>query len=307
MKMIVLQSNASMVSSNATGSANTEYANGTTYAAGAKVKVSFESNGTTPRFPVVDYESLDAGNVGHYPPDNPTYWSDLGADNKSRMFDGYLNTQTVHTSALEVEVSANGANHVGLFGLYGTKVTLSLVHDSVVKKTETFDLRSTIPASGWYNWLYASYEYPIYQILWEFPQYAANSVLEITITTRSGQAMCGHVAIGRQRYLGVSQYDATIGIDDYSIKGTDSLGRTYLAQGAYAKRANVKFWLTNTDLDAIQSALASIRGSSAIFDCNNGQAAPYQALIICGYYSAFDIAIPGFLRSLCNIEIKGLI
>jgi hypothetical protein len=305
MKLITLGA-ISLIDSNVDGSSHDEYASGTTYSAGKKVKVSFESDGTTPLFPVLEYESLAGSNTGNYPPDSPSQWSEIGAENRCKMFDEYTNTQTVNDEDIEVSLGANGFDSVGLFGLYGTHVTLRLVHDSVTKKEETIDLRTFVPESGWYAWLYGSYEYGITQILWHFPKYAADAVLEIEITTRSSQAACGMVALGNARTLGVTRYGVKTGIDDYSIKAPDSLGRTYLAQGAFARRADVDMWLQNTRIDYVSRQLTNVRGVPAIFDLNN-PGIGYQVMTIYGHVGNFDVVIPGAIRSRCNLEIRGLI
>ena len=55
----------SLTSSSVAASPFDEYSSGNTYALDAQVKVSFESNGTTARTPVVEYKSLANSNVGN--------------------------------------------------------------------------------------------------------------------------------------------------------------------------------------------------------------------------------------------------
>jgi len=295
-----------LVSSNVAGSAYSEYAAGTTYATGNNVKVSFESDGTTPVFPVKEYQSLADSNTGNYPPDDPVNWIELGAENRCKMFDQYVNTQTENAADIEVVIDANGAESIGIFGLYGTAVTLELIRNAETIKSKTIDLRTLIPEAGWYSWLYDAYEYGLSQVIWEFPRYISGATLEITITARSGAAACGMVVLGNASVLGSTRYDAKVGIDDYSIKATDSLGRAYLHQGNYANRADIDMWILNTHIDYVSRQLTAIRGIPAIFDCNNS-GSEYQSLSIYGYVQNFDIIISGPLRSKCSLEIKGLI
>jgi hypothetical protein len=304
---IIKLGDISLLASNVAGSTYDAYDDEDTYGIGDKVAVSYDSDGTTPRFPVIEYESLADANTGNYPPDDPENWIEIGAENRCKMFDAYTNTQTeLDADDIEVSIGANGFDSVGLVGIYGTHVTLRLVHDAVTKKEETFDLRTFIAESGWYNWLYGSYEYGISQIIWGFPKYAADAVLEIEITQRSAAAACGMVAIGNQKTLGITRYGAKIGIDDYSIKDTDFLGRTYLNQGDYADRGDIEMWLQNTKIDYVKRQLTAVRGTPCIFDLNN-PGVGYQALTIYGFPQNFDIIIPGPIRSKCNLEIKGLI
>lgn len=296
----------SLSSSSVAGSTYNEYASGTTYSIGNNVKVSFEDDGTTPRFPVVEYVSLSGSNTGNYPPDNPASWSEIGAENRCKMFDAYINTQTEDTDDIEVTISANGVSSVGIFNIYGTSVELVLKRSGVTITSETVDLRTLIPESGWYSWLFDSYEYGIDQVIWTFPRYISNATLEITITARSSLAKCGLVCVGNHRDLGITRYGVSVGIDDYSIKDTDTLGRTYLNQGEYANRADISMTLLNTNIDYVMRQLADVRGEAAIFDANN-VAGTYQSAAIYGFWQNFDITVPGPIRSQCNLEIKGLI
>lgn len=295
-----------LVSSNVAGSTYDEYDPATAYAIGNNVKVSFESDGVTPIFPVLEFESLDGPTTGVYPPNDAAKWEPLGAENKGKMFDDYLNTQTQNSDDIEVTLNANGADAIGFFGIYGTKVTLKLIRSAVTIKEETIDLRTLIPESGWYAWYFNQYEYGISQVIWEFPRYISGATLEITITARSGTAACGIMALGNVRSLAITQYGAKIGIADYSKKDTNDFGFTYLYQGEYADTADISMRLPNTQIDFVKCQLADIRGAPAIFDCNN-PGISYQSFMIYGYGENFDIIVPGPIRSTCNLEIQGLI
>ena len=313
MKLHTLETLA-LTSSNVTGSTYDEWVddNSTGYSIGDNVKVSFLADGVTAKFPVLEYTSLADTNLDNYPADNPADWIELGAENRCKMFDDYTNTQTVNSDDIEIVISANGVASVGIFGIYGTSVNLKLIRNAVTIKEETIDLRSIVPVSGWYSWLYNKYEYGITQIIWEFPRYITGATLEITISKIISTAKCGLVVVGNAVELGASQYGVKIGIDDYSIKDTDSLGRTYLSQGSYAKRADVSMDINNANIDFVTQKLTAVRGIPAMFDLNNDETAyqdyyTHQALALYGYPQNFDITIPGPVKSKCNLEVKGLI
>lgn len=418
---IVSLADITLDSSDVAASSYNEYASGTTYADGDNVKVSFESDGTTPRTPVEEYESLTGSNTGNYPPDSPTEWSLIGASNRWKMFDSYTNTQTENTTSIEVEIDSSSSNAVGLFNLVAKEVTLAQIvetekvtdgdcssdsadnqgtgwsygagneeydcdgtqtadseltwdiiltediyyqvvftvanysagnvagiaggtsgtnvsangtytqiiqagsenkagviadsdfvgsiDDVSVKKVpsyETIDL-ITMVGSGWYYYLFSDVQFT-QDLIWEFSRYS-DSTLRITITYYTGStAKCGMVAIGSSIDLGNTQYGVSLGIIDYSQKDTDTLGRTYLNQGDYAKRADISLWIDNTDIDSVRKNLAAVRGTASIFECNNEDPdTDYTSLLIYGFYREFDIIIPGPVISKCNIDIEGLI
>lgn len=293
----------SLTSSSVNPSTYSEYAGGSVYAAGDNVRVSFESDGTTPVYPAEEYISLADGNTGNYPPDDPINWSLIGAENRWKMFDNYVNTETTNTETIEVVVDASGADIIGLFNLQAISVSFELTAYSEVKISETIDM-ATMPESSWYSYFFNDATFKT-DVLWSFTSYAAAS-LKITITYYAGaEAQCGMVAIGTQQDMGKSYYEPSIGIIDYSIKESDDLGRTYLKQGNFANKIDIDFWMDNEQIDAIKKILTSIRGTPAIFDCNNDTS--YESLIAYGFYREFIITIPGPVKSKCSIDIEGLI
>lgn len=92
------------------------------------------------------YKSLDNSNQGNTPPDSPTKWGDLGATDRWRMFDEFMNTKTTDTSPLEVSVDASNMDTVGLFNLTGSSISLTHVID-----TNLADAVSPSLGLGWNN------------------------------------------------------------------------------------------------------------------------------------------------------------
>ena len=65
----------SMLISTTAVNADANYSSATTYALGAKATYNSKI-----------YESLQSSNINHQPDTSPTWWLDLGADNKHAMF-----------------------------------------------------------------------------------------------------------------------------------------------------------------------------------------------------------------------------
>ena len=419
-KLRSIADNVLLESSDVAASSLDEYASGTTYSTNDEKKVSFESDGMTPRYPVEEYTSLADSNTGNYPPNNPAKWSLTGASNRWAMFDDFVGTQTDNSDNIEVEVDSSQTNMVGLFRLQaktvtltqivndelitdgdvstdsftkgtgwvyddgndqydcdGTQTALSKLYQSVtltkgkkyqvqftlsnysagniagyvgdtsgtnveangehtqiieagllneagviadadfigsidevsIKKVPSYEIISllTMPDSGWYYYLYEDVEFKS-KILWEYIQYS-DSTLRVKIEYYSGaDAKCGLMAIGSQISLGTSQYGVSIGFTDYSVKTTDSLGRTYLNQGNYADRADLEGWLYNSQIDTVMQAFVDVRGLPVIFDANNpNNETDYDSLKIYGFFQEPMITIPGPKTSKITISYEGLI
>jgi len=407
--------------SSVAASSLSEYDSGTTYATGDKVKVSEESDGSTERRPVEEYESLTDSNTDNYPPDSPNEWDYLGATNRWAMFDKYSNTQSVEQSSpsesLEVEIVSDNTDNVGLFRLEAGEVELSqIVNDELMSSPDassddftkgtgwtydstnnqydcdasqsgetklyqtpmikdgiwyqieftvsnysagsiagfvggtqgTFvsangtytqiiasdgtdeagvvgdvdfngsidsvsakkvpshtviDLKNQEEASYWYYY-FVGWDYTA-DLTWQYSRYL-DATLRVTIRSSSGCAACGNCKIGTAVDTGLTQYDASIGIIDYSKKETDADGRTYLNQGPFAKRVEITTWINNAQVDRVRKIFETARGIEAIFDCNNATKSNYKSLLIYGYYKQFDINIPGPTMSQVSINIRGL-
>lgn len=291
----------SLISSSVTSSAYDEYDPETPYYTDDTVKVSFESDEVTPRTPVVEYESLADSNTGNYPPTSPTQWSEIGTSNQWKMFDQYINSETTDSNDIDVSIDSNKSNIVGLFNLVGSSVEITLSRNGETIKTETISLK-TLPSVSFYSWMFDDYEYKD-RVFWDFPKYS-DGVLSVSISTVNDEATCGEMVIGSQQFLGKTQYGANVGIEDYSVYSTDSLGRTYLNQGDYADLANIEFWMYNSVLDSVRKKLASVRGVMSLWDMNNS-GSDYDSLRIYGFFENFDIIIPGPKISKCSLTIRG--
>lgn len=146
---IVKLKDISLASSNVTASSYSEYAAATTYSIDNTVKVSFESDGTTPLFPVQEYKSLAGSNVGNYPPNDSTKWLFLGVENKGKMFDDYTNTQTEKTDSIQVELNVNSCNAVGLFNLQATDVEFTHIVNTELLTDGDCSADSFTKGTGW--------------------------------------------------------------------------------------------------------------------------------------------------------------
>ena len=105
---IIVPNNINLLSSNVSESLHSEWASGTTYAAGDRVYVTLESDGTTERTPHRIFESLVGSNLGNYPPDSPSQWVLVGSTNRWAMFDEFVSSQTENAGGIDVTVQAHG-------------------------------------------------------------------------------------------------------------------------------------------------------------------------------------------------------
>ena len=287
---------AMIVSTNAV-EAYAAWAVGTTYAKDAKV-----DHGTH------YFNSLVNSNVGNDPDTSPTFWENIGPDNKHAMFDGQISTATTKaTSPLTVTLAPGIANAVAMLGLVGSSVTVTMTDGAggPTVYTRTVDLDGTI-ITDWYMYFFEPFVQLGEVVLTDLPPYS-NGRITMTLTS-GGSVAIGEFLVGAVYEIGETdlEHGATIGIIDYSRKDTDpDTGVVTFVPRAYSKRMSGQFLLSNGAIGGVQQILASIRATPSVYIGSEG--ADYSALIVYGFYRDFSIDIAYPTHSWCRIEVEGLV
>jgi hypothetical protein len=214
MKVIkpVTVTDAMILASNAV-EAYAAWSSGTTYAKDAKVDYGTHY-----------YNSLVNSNLNNIPDVvGSTFWEFIGPDNKHAMFDGQVSTETTKaTSPLTVTVACGIVNSVGLIGLTGSSVTITVRDNGASPPvyTRTVGLDGTI-ITDWYMYFFEPFVQLGEVVLTDLPPYLNG---QITMSLSGGGAVAiGELIVGTVYTLGDEALDqgATIGIIDYSRKDTD--------------------------------------------------------------------------------------
>jgi hypothetical protein len=273
------------------------YNSGTTYALGALVIVIGTNVHTI-------YESLQAGNVGHDPITSSTWWLDRGKTNKWKMFDALVNSQTVYAGDITFTLAITGrVNSISFLNVYASaiRVVMTDAVDGVVYD-ETDDLRSDLGITDWWAWFFEPPEWNGESIVTGLPTYS-NPTLSITISGIAGESRCGTCVVGLTRDMGLTQFGASVGIQDYSVKTRDTWGNFTIREQAFNKRVNFTLNVPSGMVDRLQNLLAEYRATPILYI----GADEYGATAVLGFYKDFSISIAYFSYSVCTIEIEGLI
>lgn len=298
MKVIkpVTVTDAMILSSNAT-EAYAAWSAGTTYAKDAKV-----DHGTH------YFNSLVNSNTGNDPDTSPTFWANIGPDNKHAMFDSQVSTETTKaTSPLTVTIACGIVNSVALIGLTGSSVTITVRDNGASPPvyTRTVGLDGTI-ILDWYMYFFEPFVQLGEVVLTDLPPYALG---RITMTLSGGGAVSiGELIVGTVYVLGAvgTEQGATVGIIDYSRKDTDpDTGVTTFTRRAYSKRMSGQFLVANNQINGVQRILADIRAVPSVFI--GSELTDYAPLVVYGFYRDFSIDIAYPTQSWCRVEVEGLI
>lgn len=288
---------AKILSSTATETYAT-WSSATTYALGARVIYNDKI-----------YESLIADNLNKQPDTNPASWLDLGASNKTAMFDIQVNTQTISTTSLTVSFQPGSSfNAVSFLNLIGSTITVN-VKDSPtgsVVYTETINLdNSTTNVIDWYTYFFEDFDIRTEVVFQNIPPYV-NGVVEVIISGGTSAAVAiGTCSVGTMIELGDTQYGMSYGIRDYSIKDTDEFGNTRFIQRAFSKRMSPKLMVENTRLNYVGKTLENLRATPTVYIAVDDPI--YGGTIVFGFLKDWNIEINYPSHSMISVEVDGLI
>ena len=254
------------------------------------------------------WESLQNTNSNKTPTTNPTWWLDLGADNKHAMFDSVVATSTTATTELEVVIAPGVVfDTIALINIDCAVVSISIT-DGVggpVVYENTVGL-SSASITDWYGYFFFD---PLLKrtqaIFINIPPYA-NAYVTITLTNSiGGPVSVSTLVCGSIFDIGKTEYGANAGIVDYSIKETDEFGNTTFVKRAFSKRLNAQVFVENSQLNRVQNLLYSLRATPAVWIASDNPTFE-EALIVYGWYREFstEISYPTF--SMLSIELESL-
>jgi hypothetical protein len=254
------------------------------------------------------YESLQAGNLNHYPPDTivgaTPYWLEVGATNRWKMIDGQVSTQTVNADSIVLSfIVATRINSLALLEVDALSVTVAMRDTGsnvVYSSAKPMDAESWI--QDWYAYFFEPIISKTEAVFLDIPNYAGGTVT-VTIANAGDVAKCGMVVVGIQSKLGDTLWTPKISIFDYSQKTTDTFGNTILLQRSYAKLLTVDLLVYTNQVDAIRRILSECRSTPMVWIGSE----LFSSTIIFGFYRSFSIVLSGPMGSSCALDIEGLI
>lgn len=252
------------------------------------------------------YECL-AGNTNYLPESNtigtPPKWLDMGYDNRWKMFDAVVGSQTSQATSITMTVAPGLIDSIALLDLDATEIIVTMTDPTAgVVYTETVNLITKSVIVDGYTYFFEPIITDDAVVLLGIPPYSATSIA-ITINNPSGTAKVGTVIFGAQKYLGGTQYSPTVGIVDYSTKTLDIFGNYSVLERAYSKRMSCELFLENTMVDDLQRSLASYRATPLVWvGVDDG----FSSMIIYGFFKSFEIVIAYPTKSTCHLDIEGL-
>lgn len=294
MKIIRPVAISTLVSSTVPENDYAEYNPATTYGAGDRVIIAAEHK---------IYESLQASNTGHAPSTSVTWWLEVGATNRWKMFDDSITAQTSNPDEITVAVlPASRIDSLALLNVDATTVQVTMTDPlEGVVYDKSFSLSDTSGISDWYAYFFEPIERKYDLIVTGLPQYP-NAELTISLANEGHTVLCGECVIGQQKVIGKTMQGPSIGIQDYSVKQRDAFGNYTVLERSFNKRANFTVMVDAQFVDTLQRLLAQYRAVPIVYIGTDS----YASTFIYGFYKDFSIEIAYLKHSICSLEVEGL-
>jgi len=249
------------------------------------------------------YESAQAANTNHNPVgDDGTWWFEVTATNRWKMFDQGVGTQTEAADEIVVVLEPGLCNALALLDVAGNSARIQVVAESVTIFDETYSIGDSTILGDWFEYFFEDISQTSNLNVVGLPVFGGG---QITVTISAPvTARCGTLAVGRMIDIGKTRAGARVGIIDYSRKETDQWGNTTVVERAYARRVEAEVIVENARIDYITTQLASVRAKPCVWIADG--TGTYGSMTIYGFYKDWGINIPYPNISEASITIEGL-
>lgn len=231
-------------------------------------------------------------------------WLDTGYDNRWKMFDAVVGSQTSQATNISVTVTPGMIDSIALLDVDADSIEITMVdpiEGTVYHDTVDMVMKGTVVDA--YTYFFSPIITDDAAVLLGIPPYAS-AAITVSITKTGGTAKVGTLIFGMKKSMGGTRYNPTIGIIDYSKKEVDAFGNYVVLQRTYSKRMSCELLVDNTMVDDLQKTLAGYRATPLVWVGDDE--GTFSSMIIYGFYKSFSISIPYPTSSLCSLEIEGL-
>lgn len=115
-------------------------------------------------------------------------------------------------------------------------------------------------------------------------------------------ASVGVVLPGFLINVGMSLYDSSTGIQDFSKKERDAFGRIAIVPRTYTNKINFKVACDTNRIFMIKEFFASFRALLTLYTVSDVD----FDFVVAGYFKDFSIPIDSYTQSIFNLEVEGL-
>jgi hypothetical protein len=168
---------------------------------------------------------------------------------------------------------------------------------------ETFEL-DTREVTDWYSYFFEPFSSKPSIVVFDLPPYT-NAVITVTISAPTGDVTCGALIIGRNVYLGRTQYGAESDALNFSRVERNDFGDSVLIPRRSVPKTNQALLAPKANLARIRGARTQLNAVPAVWTAIDDSDHPYyEALLILGYYRQFTINLAHPEDVLIKLELE---
>lgn len=235
------------------------------------------------------------------------WWQDIGPSNRTAMFDGETDTQSIATGEMSFTINAGVCDSVALMGCSGG-VSYVTVRDGL-GGTIVFDEAQGISGnivSDWWAFTYGDATFPLKKAVFtDIPPFP-NAHVTIKIVGDT-EVKLGTVDIGSMQSLGIgAQYGASVELKDYSIKKTDDFGKTSFVRRGFKEVMDVQILLDKSEFLRVYNIFTDLRSTPWLIQVSDdpdwGQVLTHH-----GFYNSFRPVIDYPTRAIYSLQFESLV
>lgn len=269
------------------------WAAGTTYADAAVVS----RNGR-------NWLSLQAANLGKVPEEEIAWWADNGPSNQMAAFDSSVVTATTRTGGLSFTVQCGRITAVGLMGLVGQSVTLT-VRDGLGGPVVHTETRAIASSDGtFYGWCFESFLQVREAAFYGLPG-TINGCLTVDIAgAGAGACAVGLCVMGKQFEVGQAEYGFGMPLEDRGRHYLDAQDNPVSVERGYSKGMSGAVVAERANFNRLMAFLADNIGTPCLWVAAPGRGDLVAAIA----FGRFVRAVPVIANSqmiTASLEIAG--
>lgn len=248
------------------------------------------------------WQSAAGGNTGNTPSVAGSDWTRIGATNRLKAFDGFLQDVASLSGGIPYVLQfADLVTDIAILRASGTTVDVVMTDatDGEVYN-QTFSLLDDSAIVDWWEYFFA----PIVQsdslLVEDLPPYVG---ADIAITLNGDDPSIGQIVTGTGLPLGLVRTGTGVGIESYSIKDRDDFNRSIVVARPYSDTASFDLAIGSQQVGYVKRQLALREALPTLYYMSEGAA--YGAVAY-GFFKDFDILHSTAVVADCVLEIEGL-